>query len=538
MTGSIGKPVRRIEGRAKVLGKARFAAEYPVRGVVHAVPVLSTIARGRVTGFDTREAEGSPGVLRVLTHLNAPKLSKKGLSSTLLITSIPAVGENWLPLQDDRVLHDRQIVAVVVADTLERAEHAAALVRVSYAPERAATDFQVDKARAFAFESRNAADYQRGDPDAGLSRSAARIDATYSIPTQHHNPIETHATIAVWSGGKLTLYDKTQSPVVARSQAAVAFGLPATSVRVLSAFVGGGFGGAGRTWPHVLSAAIAARVVDRPVKLSLSREQMYGSTGSRPLTEQRVRLGANPDGRLRSIIHDVTAQTSTHEEYSEEVLDASRILYACANVRTKYRLVGQNVPTPTFMRGPGHSSGVYALESALDELAVQLKIDPVELRLRNYAEQDQAVNLPWSSKSLRQCYEQAGQKFGWSRRTPAVGSMKDGRLLMGQGMASAIYPAGRLPASARVKLLANGTAVVYSATSDMGPGSYTSMAQVAADALGLPIDRVHTELGDTDFPYGPAQAGSWMMATLGPAVQAAAQEARQRAVALAVADRR
>ncbi len=540
---AVGKPVMRVEGRAKVTGKARYAAEYPIRGVVHAVPVLSTIPKGRVTGFDLREAQRAPGVLAILTHQNAPKLPFKPQAQKL--NADPKVGHPLHPLQDDQVLFDRQYVAVVVADTLSRAEHAAALVRVSYAPEQAATDFQAAKARAFApNESRlepdpsNPSDYQRGDPDAGYAGAAARVDATYTIPTEHHNPMETHATIAVWSGGKLTLYDKTQWPASARSRLALDFGLPADQVRVFSPFVGGGFGSAGRTWPHVVLTAMAAKAVGRPVKLSLSREQMYGTTGFRPLTEQRVRLGATADGQLTSIVQEATAQTSTYEEYTEATLGPARMLYACPSVRTTYRLVGMNVSTPTFMRGPGETSGAYALESALDELAYALKLDPVELRLRNYAERDPEKDLPWSSKSLRACYAEGARRFDWARRTPQPGSMKDGRLLVGLGMASAVYPANRTGASARVILAQGGTATVRSSSSDMGPGTYTAMAQIAADAVGIQANQVKVELGDTDFPYAPVQGGSQMLASLGPAVLASARSIRAQAVALAVKDRR
>ena len=541
---AVGKPLSRIEGRAKVTGKARFAAEYPVRGVVHAVPVLSSIPKGRVTGFDLQEAQRTPGVIAILTHQNALKLPYKPQSAVL--SADPKIGHWFHPLQDDRVHFDRQYVAVVVADTLERAEQAAALVKVNYAPETAASDFQLEKARAFAPnesrldpEPQNPSDYQRGDPDAGLAAAAARVDATYTIPTEHHNPMETHATIAVWSAsGSLTLYDKTQWPASARSRVASSFGLPAEKVRVQSPFVGGGFGSAGRVWPHVILTAMAAKAVNRPVKLSLSREAMYGTTGFRPLTEQHVRLGAAPDGMLTSIVQEAVAQTSTYEEYTEATLGPARMLYACPNVRTSYRLVSMNISTPTFMRGPGEASGAYALESALDELSYQLKLDPVKLRLRNYAEQDPEKKLPWSSKSLRECYTVGSQRFGWASRTPQPRSMKEGRLLVGMGMASAVYPANRSAASARIVLMPDGSATVRSSASDMGPGTYTAMAQIAADALGLQAGAIKVELGDTDFPFAPVQGGSQMLASLGPAVLASALDLKHQAVALAVKDRR
>ena len=543
---AVGKPIKRIEGHAKVLGRARFAAEYPIRGLVYAVPVLSTTAKGRITGFDLGEAQAVKGVIQILTHENAPKLPYKP-QSAVLGSSAPPVGQPLRPLYDNIVRFDRQPVALVVAGTLEQAEQAAALVKVQYQAERAATDFQTEKAQAYPpNQSRlmpegvaGPSDYQRGDPDAGYGSAAARVDATYVSPTEHHNPLEPHATTAVWSGaGHLTLYDKSQWPATVRSYLALAFGVPADHVRVLSPFVGGAFGGAGRPWPHVMLAALAARVVGRPVRLSLSREAMYGSTGFRPYTEQRVRLGAAADGTLTSIVHEATGQTSTYEEYAEATLHPTRMLYACEGVRTVYRLVNMNVSTPTFMRGPGESTGTFALESALDELAYQLRLDPIELRLRNYAETDPEKKLPFSSKSLREAYAAGAERFGWARRTPQPGSMRDGRLLVGQGMASAVYPANRQAASARVRLMADGSALVQSSSSDSGPGSYTSMAQVAADALGVDVSQVRVELGDTELPFAPIQAGSWMMASLGPAVQASAKQIQEKAVALAVKDRR
>ena len=372
---------------------------------------------------------------------------------------------------------------------------------------------------------------RRGDPEGALAAAEVKIDQTYVIPRENHNPIEMFATIAAWDGDRLTLWDKTQWVNNTADEIASVFGIPAENIRVISPFVGGAFGSGLRTWPHVTLAALGARVAGRPVKVMLSRREMYYGVGYRPHTVQRVALGASRDSRLAAIVHDGYQETSTYEEFSEALLNATQFLHSCPNVYTRRRHAPMNVHTPTYMRAPGEASGIFALESAMDELAVALNIDPLELRLRNEPEQDEFKKLPFSSRSTRECYRAAAERFGWSRRKPEPRSMRDGRLLIGWGMATATYPVNFAPASASARLLPDGSAEVASAASDMGPGTWTSMTQVAAETLGLPIDRVKFTLGDTRLPKAPVHGGSMTMASVGSAVQAACRMAREDALA-------
>jgi xanthine dehydrogenase YagR molybdenum-binding subunit len=539
MTSVVGEPLSRVEGVAKVTGAAKYAAEFVLPDLVHGVIVQSTIAKGRITEIDTAEAERAPGVLAVLTHQNAPRLPYRAPDPKPVVD--PVIGLQIPMLQDDLVRHNGQHIALVVAETLEQATYAADLVRVAYDEEPAATSLEAALAYAFPVVEANegsgtTASYRGGDPARALAEAPAQIDRNYVIARENHNPIEAHATIAEWHGQRLVLHDKTQWPGNVRSYVALTFGIPEDDVRVISPFVGGAFGSALRTWPHVILAAMAARQVGQPVKVVLSRRQMYYGVGHRPYTLQRVALGAERDGRLIATIHDATAETSCYEEYAEQLLDATRMLYRCDNLSTLYRLVRLNINTPTPMRAPGHVSGLYALECAMDELAVELGMDPVELRLRNHADADPAENLPWSSKSLDACLRAAADRFGWDRRDPAPRSMREDGQLVGYGMAAVTYPARRAPASASARILTDGTAVVRSASSDMGPGTYTSMTQVAAEALGLPMAKVRFELGDTSMPKAPVHGGSMTMASLGPAVHEACLAARRQVLELARGD--
>ena len=532
MTTFIGRPVSRVDGRQKVTGGATYAAEFDVPGLAHGAVVRSTVANGRIASIDSRAAERATGVVAVLTHRNAPRLPYR--EHKALVDAV--IGERLHVLQDDRVSHQGQPIALVIADTLEQANHAAMLVRVAYAPETGATDIsgaepvlptqeKTDQGAGLPPETR------RGDPEGALASAEVKVDQTYVIPRENHNPIEMHATIAAWDGDRLTLWDKTQWVHNVADEIAAVFGIPADNIRVVSPFVGGAFGSGLRTWPHVTLAALGARMAGRPVKLMLSRREMYYGVGYRPHTVQRVALGASRDGRLAAIVHDGYQETSTYEEFSEALLNASRFLHSCPNVYTRHRIAPMNVHTPTYMRAPGEASGVFALESAMDELAVALNIDPVELRLRNEPERDEFEKLPFSSRSTRECYRAAAERFGWSRRNPEPRSMRDGRSLIGWGMATATYPMNYAPASARARLLPDGTAEVTSAASDMGPGTWTSMTQVAAETLGLPIERVRFILGDTRLPRAPVHGGSMTMASVGSAVQAACRRAREDALA-------
>jgi xanthine dehydrogenase YagR molybdenum-binding subunit len=501
--------------------------------------VTSTVAKGRVKRLDVTAAEGAAGVLAVLTCLNAPKLPYREQKSAL-----DPVGERLHVLHYDRVRFNGQPLAVVVADTLDQAEYAASLVRIEYAVETPRLDLIAGLAHAVVPEvsllpnSPLPADTRRGDPERAFAEAAVTVEADYVIPRQQHNPMEPHATVARWDGDRLTLWDKTQWVVHVRDELAAVFGLDPEQVHVISPFVGGAFGTTLRAWPHVTLAAVAARSVGRPVKLVLTRRQTYTGTGYRPETWQRVALGASRDGRLTAITHHGTAETSTYEQYVERLLETTGFLHSCPNVATRYRLVPLDVHTPVYMRAPGVASGIFALECAMDELAYALRMDQVALRLRNEPERDEHANVPFSSRSTRECYRAAAERFGWAARQPEPRSMRDGHWLIGWGMATAVYHTLRGPAGVRVRLLADGRAAVESAASDMGPGTYTSMTQVASDALGIPPDRVRFALGDSAFPYASPHGGSQTMASVGSAVHTACLAARAKALELAAADTR
>ena len=531
-TAFIGQPVSRVDGRQKVTGAATYAAEFDQPGQAYGVIVRSTVANGRIASMDSTAAQRASGVLAVLTHRNASRLAyrpHKGLPD-------PATGERLHVLQDDRVNHQGQPIALVIAETLEQANHAATLVRVTYADEAGITDIsrvvpiEPTQQKTDQGETRPP-QTRRGDPERALTTAEVKVEHTYVIPRENHNPIEMHATIAAWDGDRLTLWDKTQWVHNTADEIAAVFSIPEENIRVISPFVGGAFGSGLRTWPHVTLAALGARVTGRPVKVMLSRREMYYAVGYRPHTVQRVALGASRDGRLTAILHEGYQETSRYEEFSEALLNASRLLHSCPNVDTRHRLAPMNVHTPTYMRAPGEASGIFALESAMDELAVALNFDPVELRLRNEPEMDEFKKLPFSSRSTRECYRSAAERFGWNRRSPEPRSMRDGRWLIGWGMATATYPMNYAPATAMARLLPDGTAEVMSASSDMGPGTWTSMTQVAAEALGLPIERVKFTLGDTRLPRAPIHGGSMTMASVGSAVQAACRKVREDAIA-------
>jgi xanthine dehydrogenase YagR molybdenum-binding subunit len=531
----IGRPVPRVDGRAKVTGTARYAADFSQQGQVYAVIVSATVGLGRVTGIESTQVEGMPGVVAVITHRNAPRLPygpHKGFID-------PALGERLHVFQDDQVLFYGQPVAVVVADTLDRAERAAAALHITYEAERPVVDPSDPKAQTIVPEAAHIeADKRRGDADGALASAPVKIDAIYDIARENHNPMEPHATVAAWNGDRLTLWSKSQFVVNEQAEIAAIFGIPAENVQVICPFIGGAFGTALRTWPHVTLAAMAARQTGRPVKLVLTRKQMFFTTGHRPRTLQRVALGATPDGKLTSLIHEGTGETSRYEQYVEALTSNSGFMYACPNVRTGYRLLPLDTGTPTFMRAPGEASGVFALECAVDELSYALGIDPIELRRRNEPEIDEGENKPFSSRSLMKCYDLGAERFGWSRRSRAPGSMRDGRLLIGWGMASNTYPVFYLPASARVRLLPSGDVEVEAAASDMGPGTYTSMTQVAADVLGVPMSRVRFDLGRSDFPPTPPHGGSMTMASVGSAIRAACIAVQEETAKRAVADQR
>ena len=530
-----GEAVTRKDGRLKVTGAATYAAEFQVPGLVHAVLVQSTIAAGRIAGLDLQAAQGMPGVLAIITPGNA---------SRLRVQEAPPMSVVTPTLQDGEVAYNGQHVAVVVADTLERALAAAARVQVRYQPGEAATRMEPLLSQAYAPKDfrggARSPDSRRGDPEAALATAAVRVEATYTTPFEHHNPMEPHATTARWQDGRLEVWTATQGIGATQGTLAGVFGLTAEQVVVHSPYVGGGFGSKGNTWPPAMLAAMASRMVGRPVKLVLTRAQMYTSNGYRPQTIQALKLGARPDGTLVALRHDGTSSMSQPHlgEFTEPVGLASEMSYAVPSAAVSHRLVALNMGLPTYMRAPGEAPGMFALESAMDELAVALRMDPIDLRLRNYAETDPHEGKPFSSKNLRQCYAEGAAAFGWSRRTPEPRSMRSGRALVGLGMSGSVYPTIRAAASARVRLAADGTAVVQAGSQDLGTGTYTVMAQLAADELGLPVSRVRVELGDSRFPPAPVSGGSRTVASLGPAVVAACADLRGKLLSLAASDGR
>jgi xanthine dehydrogenase YagR molybdenum-binding subunit len=507
-----GQPVTRVDGRLKVTGAARYAADNPVDDMVYAALVTSTVARGAVDGIDAGSAARHPEVLRVLTDFG-------GLALPYDIRAVSCFG---------------QPVAVVVATSLEAANHGASLVNVRYRTGPQLTN--IDAPQAQMKPGSRTKDYARGDADSALRTAAVVTDLRYSIERNNHNPMEIPATVARWDGDRLTVWDKVQSISSAQQAYAKAFGIPAGNVRVLSPFVGGAFGSAGQTWPHQLLAAFAARQMRRPVKLVLTRKQYYSGVGFRPTSRQRMAIGADRSGRIGTIVHEAHTETSRYNAYEDNLMSGARFLYTAPNMRSTYRVVPLDINPPTFMRGPGATSGAFALESAVDDLAHRLSMDPIDVRLRNEPQRDESERLPFSTRRLTDCFTQGAATFGWSRRNPTPRSMRDGDQLIGIGTAAAVYHTARSECAALARINADGTAEVQSGTSDMGPGTYTSMTQVAADALGLPITRVRFALGDSNFPPAPSHSGSRTMASVGSAVFTAANMLRDRFVRTAIVD--
>jgi len=543
MSTAIGRPVDRVDGPRKVTGAARYSAEIPLSGLTHAILIGASVPAGRVRGIDARDAERAGGVLAILTHRNLPKIaSQPALFPSLFGHAAP--GQTFFPMQDDTVYYAGQPVAMVVADSLERAQHAATLVRISYDEGPSLTTLEQGRDQAYEpqriFGGLVPGRVVHGDVDAGLAQAEVRMASTYRFAANHHNPIETGTTTAVWDGDQLTLYDSTMGITATRLTAAALLGLSPTNVRVVTHFVGGAFGSKAMVWPHVTLAAFAARQVGRPVKLALTREQMFTSCGHREEQEHSITLGASRDGRLTAIRHHKLSPTSPFDDWAEPSLGTDGQVYACPNYEGIYHLVRSNTMTPTFTRAPGEATGMFALECAVDELAYELGLDPLELRLRNHADVDPLSGRPWSSKGLRECYQRGADRIGWQRRIPVPRSTRDGRWLIGLGMATAIYPVpafpGLQPQRALARLYADGTAVVQCGTQEIGTGVATAMTQVAADGLGLSLDCVRFELGDTTLPNTSSAVGSAGAGLVSSAVHIATTTLRDQLVARAIAD--
>jgi xanthine dehydrogenase YagR molybdenum-binding subunit len=532
----IGQPLARIDGRFKVIGRATYAAEFARPKLAYGVLIQSAIANGRVVKIDLAAAKSAPGVIGILTRENGPDFkpypddwSKAG-----------APGESRVPLQDDQIYYVGQHLGVVVAESFEQATHAASLVRITYAaqpPIMTINDARAQKNADYTekFAGRESLQVKRGDIDAALASAEHKIDVVYSTPIENHNPIETYSTTAEWEApNRLLLHEATRGIKQLQRIVSNAFGLPQESIRIVCPFVGGAFGSKGFQWSHTLLAAAAAKLVQRPVKLTLTRPQMFDSAGQRARTEQKFTIGVGSDGKLVALRHATTTHSSPTHEYTEACGNMSRMLYACPNVEVSHRVVRLNLTTPCPMRAPGEAPGVFALECAVDELAHEIGVDPVEFRLRNYAEIDEYEKRPWSSKKLRECYQRGAEKFGWSKRNKTPGAMlAPDRSQIGFGMATAIYPAGQGKAGATAILNRDGTVTLKSATHEIGTGTYTAMSQFAADTLGLPIEKIRFELGDSQFPYAPNNGGSWLTATVAPAVMGACRELKNKVFGIA-----
>ena len=532
----VGQPMDRVDGQPKVTGAARYATDTLLDNLAYGVLITSTIPKGRVLDINSAEVEKLPGVLAVLTPANAPHLPQGSMDAQ---AQTPIGARKVHLLQEDTVYYSGQPIGVVIAETFEQAACAARLAKVSYEAQEPTLDFNAEQEHGYKPASLavpSPVDSNEGDVVAGLHDADQVVEKVYQTQVQTHNPMEPHGIVADCDGDHLTLHHSTQGIFAAQQRIAGLFGMQPDHVRVLSSFTGGGFGSKGAAWSDVGIAVMAARQIGRPVKLVLARQQMFGPVGFRGEARQTVSLGSRQDGQLVAIQHDTIAQTSQFDEFVETAGLASRIIYASPNTATSHRLVRLNMGTPTFARAPGEAPGMFALESAMDELAYKLNMDPLELRLRNYAEHDPESKKPWSSKSLRECYRQGAERFGWSARNPQPGVTRDGNLLVGFGMATATYPAMTLPSSARARLSRDGIATIQSGTQEIGTGNSTVMSQLAADALGVTRECLRFEWGDTNFPQSPLSVASWTAASLGSAVYLAAHNLRDKLIDLAIKD--
>jgi xanthine dehydrogenase YagR molybdenum-binding subunit len=527
MTSYIGASTSRVDGRAKVTGRAQYAGEFKAPNLVYASVVTSTIARGRIARIDTGRALGVEGVLDVLTHKNRPKMAST--DEAYIDECLPG-GSPFRPLYDDKIKFNNQPIALVLAEESEIARFAATLVHIDYEAEEHNTDLRTQIDKAYVVDK---PDKPRGNAAKAYAAAAVRHEGEYFIPIEHHNPMELFAATVIWNGdGKLTVFDKTQGVQNVQRYVCGVFGLNPDNVRVLSPFVGGAFGSGLRPQYEVVLAVQGALQLQRSIQLVLTRAQMY-SVGYRPATIERVALGASTDGTLQAITHEAIAMTSQYEDFSRNDTSWSALLYKSANAKYEHKLARLDVPTPCDMRAPGAATGVYALECAMDELAVALKLDPVELRLRCYSDSDQNNDVPFTSKQLKACYRKGAEAFGWARRIPEPRSMRDGNDLVGWGMATGIWEALQVPTAARIVLTGNGHAEVSCATTDIGTGTYTIMAQVTADMLGVPIENVTVKLGDSSLPHSQVEGGSWMAASVAHAIAATANEVRIELLGLA-----
>ena len=514
----IGAAVPRIDGPLKTTGTAQYSADFHFANLAHAMPVQSTIASGSIKRLDISTAEKMPGVLLILHHGNIDTMGRIYRVTPNDSNATPS--EARPPLEDETIYYWGQYVAVVVADTLEQATAAARAVKVEYSQSPSSL-----KPSLAGYAGKRKSVSARGEVDKAFAAAPVKIDQNYVTPVETHNPIEMHATVATWEGDKVTLYETSQGVVNHRMVMAQVLGIPRENVQVITRFLGSGFGGKLFPWPHSALAAVAAKQLQRPVKLSLTRKMMFTNVGHRPRCEQQIKIGATPDGKLLSLRQDYLNHTSFIDEIDEGCGEATPYLYSVPNLEVTSALVQRNTGTPSPMRGPGAVPGLFALESAMDELAIALKIDPVELRLRNEPTKDEGTGQQFSSRHLKECFETGMKQFGWEKRNPVVGSMRRDGKVLGWGMAGASWGAYRFNCTATVELCANGRVCVRCATQDVGTGTYTIFAQVMHEKIGIPFDRIDVILGDSALPEGPMSGGSWATASSLPAISAAAGNA-------------
>ena len=518
--GAVGTSLSRVDGPLKVMGKARFAAEVTLPNLTYAALAYSAIAKGRIAEIDTAAAKAAPGVLLVMTHKNAPRMPAPPL---IMADPKGAAGSNLPVMQDDRIHWNGEPVALVLAETQEQASHAADLIQVRYEAEEADLAFGQlkDKARSPGQVVGESPKLEIGNAEQELADSEFKIDRTYRTPRYNHCAIELHGLTVNWEGERLTVHDTTQAVNLTQSTMSVVFGIPEQNVRILSPFVGGGFGNKA-VWSHHILAVAASRMIGRPVRMVLPREGVFRTTGGRTLTEQRVALGAGKEGPLNALIHTGIAGMTSHNSVPEQFTFPARHLYAANSMLLLQEVIDLDMVANTFMRAPGESIGTFALDCAIDELAEQMVIDPIALRERLEPEKDPASGLPFSSRHLVDAYRRGAKTFGWQRRVSAPRAHQDGEWLIGYGVGTATYPYYRMPGgAASITLTRDGKATVRMASHEMGMGTATVQAQHAADRLGLPVDAVRFEYGDSTFPRGTIAGGSSQSATIVAAVTAA-----------------
>lgn len=524
----VGTPQSRIDGPAKVTGRARYAGEYAAPDLAYGIVVSSAVARGTIKAIHTEAALAIPGVLQVFTHENRRRTAWLDYKYQ---DEVAPPGSPFRPLYDAEVHYSGQPIALVVADDYEVAAYASSLLRVEYETAEHATSLEAQRFKSYVPPKKRSGikppPKPRGDAPGAFAASPVMVAQEYSHAIEHHNPMEPHASTVIWDGGgKITVHDKTQGSQNSQKYISAVFGMKPENVRVMNEYVGGAFGSGLRPQYQLFLAVMAALELERSVKVTLTRDQMF-TFGYRPHTLQTIRLGASEDGKLNAIRHDAVSGTSQFEDYQEAIVNWSGLMYHCDNVELTYELAKLDTYTPADMRAPGAVTGVMAIEMAMDELASQTGIDPVELRLRNYAEEDENESKHFTSKELRACYREAAERFGWSKRQAEPRSMREGRELVGWGMATGCWEAMMMKASARARLSADGALEVATAASDIGTGTYTILAQIAADELGLPMARVSVKIGDSSLPTSPVEGGSWTAASNGSAVQLACRSLRE-----------